>query len=256
MPRPRAAAKPRSPRAAIQAIVVELAEEEGNDFDVWLRRTAAAGGPPERFIGFAGWFPAVLERWFDAAEAAGVWEAGHDPGKPARGYCHHPSEALSHARRGDGLVVHFVVSSDSSSHVFRARVCSDVPPVTFTRRWTDDQRLTWDEFIGGQPCRGCGRGFVGARERKPIMQRTPEEAVAIEREEAEFRSMHPNCARMTWAYGSTGVTHCSECCPMPPLSPDQVKTIARIVVESIQEQDRRAADTERRWRATSDAPER
>jgi len=43
---------------------------------------------------------------------------------------------------------------------------------------------------------------------------------------------------------------------MPPLSPDQVKTIARIVVESIKEQDRHAADTERRWRATSDMAER
>jgi hypothetical protein len=116
--------------------------------------------------------------------------------------------------------------------------------------------MTWEEFISGQPCRGCGRGFVGARERKPILLRTPEEAEATEREDAEFRAMHPNCATMTWAYGSTGVTHCSECCPMPPLSPDQVKTIARIVVESLQQQDRDAADTERRWRATSDTAER
>jgi hypothetical protein len=43
---------------------------------------------------------------------------------------------------------------------------------------------------------------------------------------------------------------------MPPLSPDQVKNIARIVVEVIQEQDRHAADTERRWHAASDTPER
>jgi hypothetical protein len=189
--------KPRSPRATIQAICVELVDGEGNDFDVWLQRATAAGGPPERFVRFAKWYPAVLGRWFDAAEAAGVWEAGHDPGRPARGYCRRPSEVLSHAKRGDGLVVHFVVDTGSRSFVFRARVCCDTPPVMHTPRWTYDQRLTWEEFISGEPCRGCGRGFVGARERKPIMHRTPEDAEAIGHEEAEFRALHPNCATMT-----------------------------------------------------------
>ncbi len=27
--------------------------------------------------------------------------------------------------------------------------------------WTDDDRLTWEEFIGGVPCQGCGRRFLG-----------------------------------------------------------------------------------------------
>jgi hypothetical protein len=252
MPRSRTVPKLRSPRAAIQAVVVELVDDECNDFDVWLRRATDAGGPPEQFIRFATWYPAVLERWFDAAKGVGVWEAGHDPGRPVRGYCRHPSEALSHAERGDGLVVHFVVDTDSRPYLFRARVCRDAPPLRRAPHRTDDQRLTWEEFTSGEPCRGCGRGFVGTHEWKPILHRTPEEAEAIEREEADFRALHPNCATMTWRYGSTGVTHCSECCPMPPLSPGQVKNIARIVAEILQHQDQDAIDTERRWRATSD----
>lgn len=241
-----------SPRAAIQAVVVELVDDECDQFDDWLRRATAAGGPPEPFVRFATWYPDAVGRWFDAAEAVGVWEAGHDPGRPARGNCRRPSEVLSHAKRGDGVVVHFVVDAGRRPFVFRARVCCDAPPVMHAPRWTDDQRLTWEEFIRGEPCRGCGRGFVGAHERKPIMHRTPEEAEAIGHEEAEFRALHPNCATMTWAYGNTGVTHCSDCCPMPPLSPDQVKTIARIVMEVVQQQDQDAIDTERRWRATGE----
>ena len=38
---------------------------------------------------------------------------------------------------------------------------------------------------------------------------------------------------MTWCYGSTGVTHCSECCPPPPLSPRQGGVIARILADII-----------------------
>jgi hypothetical protein len=27
--------------------------------------------------------------------------------------------------------------------------------------WTDDDRLSWEEFAGGVPCQGCGRLFLG-----------------------------------------------------------------------------------------------
>jgi hypothetical protein len=40
----------------------------------------------------------------------------------------------------------------------------------------------------------------------------------VEREEATFQALHPNCASITWRYGSTGVTHCCECCPPSGLS--------------------------------------
>jgi hypothetical protein len=72
-------------------------------------------------------------------------------------------------------------------------------------------------------------------------------------EEADFRARHPTCASMTWVYGSTGVTHCSECCPMPPLSPRQVEVITRIAVDVVKRQHQEALALERRWRAASDA---
>ncbi len=232
-----------------------MADAECDDFDDWLRRATAAGGDREPLIKFAAWYPAVAQRWFDAAIAAGVWDGGRDPGRSGRDYCRQASTSLSHAERSDGVVVHFIVESDVRPFVFRARWCREPPPIQLGRRWTDDQRLTWEEFTSGEPCRGCGRGFVDARERKPILQRTPEEAAAIELEEADFRARHPDCATMRWAYGSTGVTHCSECCPMPPLSPRQVEVITRIAVDVVKRQHQEALDLERRWRAASDATE-
>ncbi len=253
MPRSSGAAKPRSPRTALQSVVVQMADDECDDFDGWLRRATAAGGDRETLVKFATWYPAIVQRWFDAAAAIGVWEDGREPGRSARDYCRHAAESLGHAERADGVVVHFVVETATRPYAFRARWCREAPPVTFTRRWTDDQQLTWEEFIGGEPCRACGRAFVGAPEWKPILQRTPEEAAAIEREEAEFRALHPNCPTFTWRYGSTGVTHCSECCPMPPLSPHQSEVIARIVVDVVQRQHQEAIDLDRRWRAAAEA---
>ena len=246
------AAKPRSPRAAIQAIGVEMTDAECDDFDRWLRRATAAGGAREPLVKFATWYPAVAQRWFDAATTGGVWDGGREPGRSARDDCRSESEALSHAERSDGVMVHFVVETASRPYAFRARWCRDALPILFTQRWTDDQQLTWEEFIGGEPCRACGRPFVGAPEWKPILQRTPEQAAAIEREEAEFRALHPSCPTFSWRYGSTGVTHCSECCPMPPLSPHQSEVIARIVVDVVQRQHQEAMDLDRRWLAAAE----
>jgi len=231
-----------------------MEDVECDDFDRWLRRANAAGGSRELLIKFAAWHPPVARRWFDAAAESGVWEGDSEPDPSARADCHRSSESLSHARRSDGLIVHFVVDTDSRPYAFRARWCRQAPQMPFTRRWTDDQQLTWEEFSSGEPCRGCGRGFVGAPEWKPILQRTPEEAAAIEREETDFRALHPNCSTMTWRYGSTGVTHCCECCPRPPLSPQQTKEIARILSGIVQQQHQDGLDLERRWRATSEEP--
>lgn len=253
MPSATRAAKPRSPRAAIQAVVVEMTDAECDDFDGWLRRATAAGCAREPLVKFATWYPAVAQRWFDAATASGVWDGSREPGRSARDYCRHASESLSHAERSDGVMVHFVVDTDSRPFAFRARWCRDAVPIPFTQRWTDDQQLTWEEFTSGEACRACGRGFVGAPEWKPILRRTPEEAAAIEREEVDFRALHPNCPTFSWRYGSNGVTHCAECCPRPPLSPHQTEQIARIVADIVLRQHQDAADLERRWRATSNA---
>lgn len=252
MPRSHGATKPRSPRAAIQAIVVNMTAAECDEFDRWLRTATAAGGDRDVFVKFATWYPGVAQRWFDSAAAVGEWESGREPGRSARDYCRRAAESLAHAERADGVMVHFVVDTEVRPYAFRARWCRDAMPIPFTQRWTDDQQLTWEECTSGEPCRGCGRGFVGAPEWKPVLLRTPEEAAAIEREEAEFRALHPNCPTFSWRYGSTGLTHCAECCPRPPLSPHQSEAIARIVVDIVERQHRDALDLERRWRAAAD----
>lgn len=256
MARSRAATRPRSPRAAIQAIAVNMSAAECDDFDRWLRAATAAAGDREPFIKFAAWYPDVAQRWFDAATAVGEWETGRDVGRSARDYCRLRAESMAHAERADGVMVHFVVDTEERPYAFRARWCRDALPVPFTQRWTDDQQLTWEEFTSGEPCRVCGRGFIGAPEWKPVMLRTPEEAVAIEAEEAAFRALHPNCPTFSWRYGSTGITHCAECCPRPPLSPHQIEVLTRIAVDTVQRQHHDAIDLERRWHAAAGAIER
>ena len=253
--RPRTACRsrtPRSPRTALQAVVVQMTEVECDDFDGWLRRATAAGDSKERLTKFATWYPPVARRWFDAAADGGLWESIGEPSRVAGEYCRRASEALAHAQRADRLIVHFVVDADQRPYVFRARWCREAPEIPFTRRWTDDQQLTWEEFNSGKPCRGCGRGFVGGPEWKPILQRTPAEAAEIQREETAFRALHRNCPRMSWRVGNSGLTHCCECCPRPPLSPQQVKEITRILLGIGQQHKQDELDLHRRWRATSE----
>jgi len=129
MPSATRAAKPRSPRAAIQAVAVEMTDAECDDFDGWLRRATAAGGAREPLIKFATWYPAVAQRWFDAATASGVLGGGREPGRRAHDYCRSASESLSHAERSDGVMVHFVVDTASRPYAFRAGERPDLPAV-------------------------------------------------------------------------------------------------------------------------------
>ena len=225
-------------------------EVECDAYDAWLDRATAVSGPLEPLIKYADWYPGLAERWFVAAAEAGVWKP--NPESRGRGWrdCRRPSEALAHSERFDGVLIHHMVKAESRPYALLARWCHDASPVAFTPRWTDDQELTWEEFNGGEPCRACGRGFLGGPEWKPIMQRTPEEAAAIEGEEMAFRALHPDCPTPTWRYGGTGLTHCGQCCPRPPLSPRQTEEIARILIDSAQRQHREALDLEHRWKAT------
>lgn len=251
MARSRATARPLSPRAQLQAVTVEMTAAECDAHDAWRDRAIAVGGPLEPLIKFADWYAGPAERWFVAAAEAGVWEPS--PESRGRGWrdCRRPLEALAHSERSDGVLIHHLVDAESRPYAFRARWCRDASPFAFTQRWTDDEQLTWEEFLAGEPCRACGRGFVGGPEWKPILQRTPEEAAAWEREEAAFRALHPGCPTFSWRYGSSGLTHCAQCCPRPPLSPRQSDDIARILVDIVMRQEREAGDLERRWRGTA-----
>jgi hypothetical protein len=248
--------RPRTARTAIQALSVALDDCERREFEAWIRRASVAGGPPEAFLKYASWYGAVRDRWFDLAQAQGLWEPGRDPGRPAKGYCRQAAEAFGHAERADGLVIHFLVKTEFEPPRLQAKVCRDPSPFRMITKWKDQQRLTWEEFTHGEKCRGCGQGFVGAPEWKPVLQRTPEDAELIEREETAFRALHPDCASMTWRYGSNGVTHCCECCPPPPLSPEQTRNLARIAVDIVLRIEAQEAELESHWRASAVSPAR
>ncbi len=92
--------------------------------------------------------------------------------------------------------------------------------------WTDDDRLIWEEFIGGVPCQGCGRPFLGDE----TSQREGESWAAYRERmapiEAAFRARHPDHGT-SWTVGG-GPTHCRRCCAPHPLSPDQIRQLNRI----------------------------
>ena len=92
--------------------------------------------------------------------------------------------------------------------------------------WTDDDRLTWEEFIGGVPCQGCGRQFLGDE----TGQREGESWAAYRDRmapiEAEFRARHPDHGT-SWTVGG-GPSHCRQCCAPHPLSPEQIRRINQI----------------------------
>lgn len=96
--------------------------------------------------------------------------------------------------------------------------------------WTDDDRLTWEEFIGGVPCQGCGRPFLDDE----TSQREGESWAAYRERmapiEAEFRARHPEHGT-SWTVGG-GPAHCRRCCAPHPLSPDQIRQLNQIASRS------------------------
>ena len=93
--------------------------------------------------------------------------------------------------------------------------------------WTNDDRLTWEELVGGVPCQGCGQPILGnetsQRDREPWADYRERRKPIDE----EFRLRHPDHG-LSWTVGS-GSIHCSRCCPPPPLSPEQIAQISRIL---------------------------
>ena len=93
--------------------------------------------------------------------------------------------------------------------------------------WIDDDRLVWDEFIGGVPCQGCGRGFLGDETGRRDNEPWPAYRERMKPVEAAFKSMHPDHGT-SWTVGG-GPSHCRRCCPPHPLSPQQIERINQIV---------------------------
>ena len=59
----------------------------------------------------------------------------------------------------------------------------------------DVPALTWEKYVGGEPCPGCGRPYRDGEhwESKGTMYFTDEERARYETEEARYRRDHPEC---------------------------------------------------------------
>jgi hypothetical protein len=118
----------------------------------------------------------------------------------------------------------------------RLRAIADRPlPAPSPRRlpafpdvtWTDDDRLTWEELIGGVPCQGCGRPFLGDETSQREGESWPAYRERMAPLEAAFRARHPE-HRTLWTVGG-GPSHCRRCCAPHPLSRQQIRQINQIV---------------------------
>jgi hypothetical protein len=100
-------------------------------------------------------------------------------------------------------------------------------PASSEVTWAEDDRLIWEEFIGGVPCQGCGRPFLGDE----TSQREGESWAAYRERmapiEAAFRARHPDHGT-SWMVGG-GPAHCRGCCAPHPLSPDQIRQLNQIL---------------------------
>jgi hypothetical protein len=117
----------------------------------------------------------------------------------------------------------------------RLRSIADRPgPSPFARHlpafpdvaWTENDRLTWEEFIGGVPCQGCGRPFLGDETSQREGESWPAYRERMAPIEAAFRAGHPEHGT-SWTVGG-GPSHCRRCCAPHPLSPDQIRQLNQI----------------------------
>jgi hypothetical protein len=228
-------------------VAVPLNADETRDYSAWQERRQALGEPASRVLRFATWYPAALERWTDQAAALGVWieDDCWDDGRNES--CRRRDDALAHRTGADRLVLHLVVEETDSGPGLVARYCRRASEPLPEPRYSDEQRLTFEELVAGEPCRGCGRGFRGGPEWKPVRERTPEEQAAHDVEEAAFLRLHPDCGAMRWTISGGGINHCSVCCPPPPFGPEQTKHLASLLVEIAESAAARDAELERRW---------
>jgi hypothetical protein len=105
---------------------------------------------------------------------------------------------------------------------------------------TEVQRLTWEQYLAGEPCRGCGRPMEDATlwsgSGKGLIHLSEEERVQYDSEEQHFKVRHADCNAHRWTVGGSLTTHCGKCCPPPPMSPDQTARIATLLHHALRDQ--------------------
>ena len=192
----------------------------------WERRAVKVDFPRRELLRYAPWYPQVKADWSAAASATNLWVPDEEDTTVRESSCKAPDPAavLSHVRDGSGLVLHLNVEPEGKGVVMRARYCShDRLSLSVKSIWTEDQRLSFEEYIAGEPCSVCQRPLLAEDLERSSM---PLDAADAER---NFETEHENCKGMRWGVADSGILHCGRCCPLPPLSPDQKEEIAGIL---------------------------
>lgn len=107
------------------------------------------------------------------------------------------------------------------------------------REWAvNGTQLTREELEAGKPCRGCGLPIIDGRGSWPaLLELGPEERAEYEVAEAGHRARHVDCRASRWSVAGSHATHCSDCCPPPPLSDAQVARLASVLSQKVDPQD-------------------
>ena len=102
------------------------------------------------------------------------------------------------------------------------------------REWVaNGTYLSREELAAGVPCRGCGQAIIDELGPwPPLMKLDDEQTRDHEAAEAAFKSRHPDCHAYRWSMAGSRTTHCSFCCPPPPMSERQIQQIKAILTSS------------------------
>src|SRR6267378_5406389 len=114
------------------------------------------------------------------------------------------------------------------------------PRVRAANTLTEVQRLSWEQYLAGEPCRGCGRPMTDATlwsgSGKGLIHLSEEERAQYDSEEQHFKVRHADCDAHRWTVGGSLTTHCGKCCPPPPMSPEQTARIATLLHQALRDQ--------------------
>ncbi|GLY96569.1 hypothetical protein [Actinoplanes sp. NBRC 103695] len=100
--------------------------------------------------------------------------------------------------------------------------------------YAESDRLTYEQMVAGEPCRGCGQELLAGGEPpswvgKGSLFYTDDERAAHDAAERAFKQRHPFCHALRWRMQGSGVTHCARCCPPAPLSPGKWRQISQLL---------------------------
>ena len=93
--------------------------------------------------------------------------------------------------------------------------------------------LSRAELEARVPCHGCSQPIIDdLGQWPPLMKLDDEQKRDYEAADAAFKSRHPDCHSSRWSMAGSRTTHCSFCCPPPPLSERQIQKIKAILTPS------------------------